>query len=74
MVKISDKNFCKKFLGIGCCDKTASENDFNSQKTHFKNQIKLINNYYFIINLILTQVSFLNTLLKIIDIGCHTYK
>ena len=32
MVKISDKNFCKKFLGLGCCDKTASENDFNVSK------------------------------------------
>ena len=28
VVKISDKKFCKKFLGLGCCDKTASENDF----------------------------------------------
>ena len=31
MVKISDKFFCKKFLGLGCCDKTASENDFSSR-------------------------------------------
>ena len=29
MVKISDKKICKKFLGLGCCDKTVSENDFN---------------------------------------------
>ena len=29
LVKISDKKICKKFLGLGCCDKTASENDFS---------------------------------------------
>ena len=28
LVKISNKKFCKKFLGLGCCHKTASEIDF----------------------------------------------
>ena len=28
LVKISDKKFCKKILGLGHCDKTAPENDF----------------------------------------------
>ena len=28
-VKKHDKKICKKFLGLGCFDKTASENDFN---------------------------------------------
>ena len=27
-VKKHEKNFFKKFLGLGCCDKTATENDF----------------------------------------------
>ena len=30
---ISDKKCCKKFLGLGCCDKTASETDFTTLKS-----------------------------------------
>ena len=28
-VKKHERKICKKFLGLGCCDKTASENDFD---------------------------------------------
>ena len=30
IVKKHDEKFCKKFLGLGCCDKTTSENDFST--------------------------------------------
>ena len=28
LLKTREKKNCKKFLGLGCCDKIASENDF----------------------------------------------
>ena len=31
LVKKHVKIFCKKFLGLGCCGKTASENDFSKK-------------------------------------------
>ena len=42
LVKISDKKFCKKFLGLGCCDKIASENDFNGGRKKINFQIPFL--------------------------------
>ena len=40
--KTAEKKFAKKILGLGCCDKTASENDFRFRKFCLKSWLRAV--------------------------------